>query len=39
MINPKTKVDHEQVLEDFVKKQKQRIKKLKDRCTKGQKKT
>ena len=39
MINSKTTVDHEQVLADFVKKQKQRIKKLRERCSKAQKKT
>ena len=33
----KDKVDHEQVLTDFVVNQKKRIKKLKDRCSKKQK--
>jgi len=37
MIKNKTNVDHEQVLEDFIKKQKQRIKKLKERYATKQK--
>lgn len=34
MIKQETKVDHSQVVEDFIKKQKDRIKKLKERCGK-----
>jgi len=33
----KQEVDHDKVLEDFVKKQKERIKKLKDKCNKKKK--
>ncbi len=34
MLKQENQVDHDQVLKDFVKKQKKRIKKLKDRCNK-----
>jgi len=36
MIKQET-IDHDKVLEDFVKKQKERIKKLKDKCNKNNK--
>lgn len=34
MIKQENQIDHDQVLIDFIKKQKKRIKKLKDRCDK-----
>jgi len=34
MLKQENQVDHDQVLKDFVKKQKERIKKLKDKCNK-----
>jgi hypothetical protein len=34
MIKQETQVDHSQVVEDFIKKQKDRIKRLKDKCDK-----
>jgi hypothetical protein len=33
----KEKIDHDQVLKDFIANQKKRIKKLKDKCSKKQK--
>lgn len=32
MLKQENQVDHDQILKDFVKKQKERIKKLKDKC-------
>lgn len=32
MVNQDVKVDHSQIVEDFIRKQKDRIKKLKDKC-------
>jgi len=37
MLKQENQVDHDQVLKDFVKKQKERIKKLKDKCNKKKK--
>ncbi len=34
MLKQENQVDHDKVLKDFVKKQKERIKKLKDKCNK-----
>ena len=35
MIKEESKVDHNQILEDYIKKQKDRIKKLKNKCKKN----